>query len=270
MPKRKHQKPPKIDADFNEVLERVEQTDPNEVLPDAGEPTDAKTGNELVLYHTAKGQRIRARYDGATLWMTIAEVAHLFGRSVSVITRHIANVVEEGELPAANNLQKMQVNTRGKPPTLCSLDMIISVGYRVSSKEATQFRIWATSVLKEFIVKGFALDDERLAEPEQRDHFVGLRERIAKIRASEAMVYAELKRIFTMCGDYDPKASQTGRFFASVQNKLHNAITSQTAAEIIKARANADERDMDKLEGGRDQTSRHEDREELPRTNRDR
>jgi Virulence protein RhuM family len=163
MPKRKHQKPPKIDADFNEALERVEQTDPNEVLPDAGEPTDAKTGNELVLYHTAKGQRIRARYDGATLWMTIAEVAHLFGRSVSVITRHIANVVEEGELPAANNLQKMQVNTRGKPPTLCSLDMIISVGYRVSSKEATQFRIWATSVLKEFIVKGFALDDERLA-----------------------------------------------------------------------------------------------------------
>jgi hypothetical protein len=119
--------------------------------------------------------------------------------------------------------------------------MIISVGYRVSSKEATEFRIWATSVLKEFIVKGFALDDERLEEPEALDHFVELRERIAAIRSAEAMVYAELKRIFAMCGDYDSKSPETGKFFASVQNKLHNAITSKTAAEIIKARANADE-----------------------------
>jgi len=104
-------------------------------------PADAKSGNEIIVFQSKNGKRVRTRYDGDTLWLTVGEVAQLFGKSVSVITRHIANVVDEGELPAANNLQKMQVNTRGRPPTLCSLDMIISVGYRVSSKEATEFRI---------------------------------------------------------------------------------------------------------------------------------
>ena len=117
-------------------------------------------GHELVIYSTGKGPRVQARFDGETLWLTQAQLAELFGRDVSVISRHIAGIVQDGELPEESNLQKMQIAGSTKPVAFSSLDMAISVGYRVNSVEGTRFRLWANRVLKEYIVKGFSLDDD--------------------------------------------------------------------------------------------------------------
>jgi len=155
---------------------------------------DADTGDRFLIYTTQKGIKVELRYAGDALWMTQAQMAELFGRDVSVISRHIANILEEGELPEEGSLQKMQTTHGGRPGTLYSLDMIISVGYRVSSTQATLFRKWATAVLVRFATEGFVVDVERLRDSGDFDRIAELRETIREIRASEANLYAEASR----------------------------------------------------------------------------
>jgi hypothetical protein len=219
------------------------------VAGNAAEPVhvteEAETGDRFLIYSTAKGIEVRLRFDGDSLWMTQAQMSDLFGRDVSVISRHIANVVDEGELEEESNLQKVQIAGSTKPVSLYSLDMVISVGYRVSSGQATLFRKWATDKLVQFATKGFVVDVERLKAPSERDHFRELRELIREIRASEANVYAELRRVLSLCSDYAALTEQRRTaFFAAVQNKLLYAVTTMTAAELRKSRASAGKDNM--------------------------
>lgn len=163
---------------------------------------DADTGDRLLIYATGKGLRVELRYVGDALWMTQAQMAELFGRDVSVISRHIANVLEEGELVEEGNLQFVQIARSTKPVALYGLDMIISVGYRVSSAQATLFRKWATGVLVRFATRGFVVDADRLKDGAEQDRIAELREAIRDIRSAEANVYAELRRICALCQDY--------------------------------------------------------------------
>ena len=159
---------------------------------------DERTGDRFLVYSTDKGLQLDIRYDGDALWMTQAQIAELFGRDVSTISRHISNIVDEGELDESN-LQKAQIASSTKPITLYSLDMVISVGYRVSSAQATLFRRWATDKLVQFATKGFVIDSNRLKQPENADRIAELREIIRDIRSDEANVYRELRRICAMC-----------------------------------------------------------------------
>lgn len=204
---------------------------------------DEATGDRFLVYGTDKGLRLDIRYEGDALWMTQAQIGQLFGRDVSTVSRHIANVIEEGELDEATSLQKVQTTT-GRPATLYSLDMVISVGYRVSSAQATVFRRWATGVLVQFATKGFVVDALRLKTPGNADRIAELREIIRDIRADEANVYSELRRICAMCQDYDPSSGAAREFYTRTQAKLVYAVTSHTPAEILAARARADQPNM--------------------------
>lgn len=199
---------------------------------------DPETGDRFLVYATDKGLRLDIRYAGETLWMTQAQIVELFGRDVSVISRHIKNILEEGELPEEGNLQKMQIARSTRPVTLYSLDMVISVGYRVSSAKATLFRRWATGILVQFARKGFVVDALRLKEPEAIDRVAELREIIRDIRSDEANVYRELRRICSLCQDYDGTTETARAFYRQIQAKLVYAVTSQTPAEILIQRAN--------------------------------
>ncbi|HEY4202119.1 MAG TPA: RhuM family protein [Devosiaceae bacterium] len=206
-----------------------------------GEPVhlveDSETGDHFLVYGTGKGMRLDIRYEGETLWMTQAQIGHLFGRDVSTVSRHIANVFEEGELDEGTSLQKVQTTT-GRPASLYNLDVVISVGYRVSSAQATAFRRWATGVLVQFAKKGFVVDAARLKQPENADRIAELREIIRDIRSDEANLYAELKRICALCQDYDGSTEAAREFYQHTQAKLVYAVTSHTPAEIIAGRAN--------------------------------
>ena len=158
-------------------------------------------------------------------------------RNPTRMNRHIANILEEGELDEPTSLQKTQTSL-GRPSLLYSLDMVISVGYRVSSAQATVFRRWATTVLVQFAKKGFVVDAPRLKQPENSDRIAELREIIRDIRADEANVYRELKRICAMCQDYDPASDASREFYQHTQAKLVYAVVSHTPAEIIASRAN--------------------------------
>lgn len=197
---------------------------------------DAETGDRFLVYGTEKGFRLDIRYEGETLWMSQAQIAALFGRDRSVITKHISNVIEERELDEATSVQKMHTS-QGRPAVLYNLDMIISVGYRVSSTQATTFRRWATAVLVQFAKKGFVVDAPRLKAPENTDRVAELREIIRDIRSDEANVYRELQRICAMCQDYSGADEKARAFFQHTQAKLIYAVTSQTPAEIIASRA---------------------------------
>ncbi|MCP8883011.1 virulence RhuM family protein [Devosia sp. XJ19-1] len=207
-----------------------------------GEPVhlveDADTGDRFLVYGTDKGMRLDIRYEGETLWMTQAQIGQLFGRDQSVISRHISNVVEEGELPEEGNMQKVHIASSARPVTLHSLDMVISVGYRVSSAQATVFRRWATGILVQFAKKGFVVDSARLKQPENSDRIAELREIIRDIRSDEANLYAELKRICALCQDYDGSTEAAREFYQHTQAKLVYAVTSHTPAEIVAQRAN--------------------------------
>jgi hypothetical protein len=182
-----------------------------------------------------------------TLWLPLVQLAELFGVQTPGISKHLKNIFESGELSREATISKMEtVQTEGERSVRRSidfynLDAIIAVGYRVNSKRATQFRIWATQVLKEYIKKGFVLDDERLKQGKQvfgEDYFKELLERVRSIRASERRIYQQITDIFAECSvDYDPKSDITQNFYAMVQNKFHYAITGQTAAEIIHSKA---------------------------------
>lgn len=217
-------------------------------MAEANEPVHLvereETGDRFLIYTDNRGVRVDLRYEGDALWMTQAQMASLFGRDVSVISRHIANVFEEGELEESGNLQFMQIARSTKPVALYSLDMVISVGYRVSSAQATLFRKWATGVLVQFATRGFVVDVERLKEPGQQDRITELRDIIRDIRSSEANVYAELRRICSMCQDYDPASPASRRFYQQMQAKLYYGVTMRTPADIVGSRSDADQPNM--------------------------
>lgn len=204
---------------------------------------DEKTGDRFLVYSTDKGLHLDIRYDGEALWMTQAQIAELFGRDVSTISRHINNIIDEGELDESN-LQKAQIASSTKPVTLHSLDMVISVGYRVSSAQATLFRRWATAKLVQFATKGFVIDSVRLKQPENADRLAELREIIRDIRSDEANVYRELRQICAMCQDYDSESSAWRDFYTRTQAKIVYAVTSHTPAEILQTRADASQPNM--------------------------
>lgn len=217
----------------------------------APEPSASGKGQFLV-YEAEDGYvKIDVRLEEETVWLPQTHLAELFQTSQQNISQHILNVYEEGELlPEATHKKYLLVRSEGGREVRrlvdhYNLDMIISVGYRVKSHVATRFRIWATQRLKEYIVKGFALDDERLKNPQQPfDYFEELTRRIQDIRTSERRFYQKITDIYATSIDYDPTLELSLSFFKTVQNKMHWAITGQTAAEIVHARADAEKPNM--------------------------
>ncbi|WP_455634009.1 RhuM family protein [Parabacteroides sp.] len=205
--------------------------------------------SNILLYKTKQGEtRIEVIFNSETFWMSQKRMADLFGVDVRTINYHLGQIYESGELAKEATIRKIGiVQSEGerdveRTPMFYNLDAIIAVGYRVNSYQATQFRIWATSVLKEMIVKGFVLDDERLKQGKHfgKDYFDDLLERIREIRASERRYYQKITDVYAECSaDYDPKAETTQLFFKMVQNMMHWAVTHQTAAEIKYARADS-------------------------------
>ena len=199
--------------------------------------------SDFLLYTSSNGKiKVDVVLQDENIWLTQKAMGELFGKERSVITKHIKNIFDSGELDEESNVQKMHFAHSDKPIKFYNLDAIISVGYRVNSYQATQFRIWATKTLKEYIIKGFVMDDERLKQGNQvfgKDYFEELLERIREIRASERKFYQKITDIYALSADYDKNAPTTKEFFASVQNKLHWAITGKTAAEIVYDSADA-------------------------------
>ncbi|MFR6290032.1 MAG: virulence RhuM family protein [Peptococcaceae bacterium] len=201
--------------------------------------------SNMIIYITEDGlTKIETTFDEDTVWLSKAQMAELFQRDRSVISKHIKNVFEEGELPKESNVQILHITSSDKPVEFYSLDVIISVGYRVKSKRGTQFRIWAANILKEYMKKGFVLDDERLKNLGGGGYFKELLERIRDICASEKVFYRQVLEIYATSIDYDPKAEISIRFFKKVQNKIHYAIHGQAAAEVIYTRADAEKEFM--------------------------
>lgn len=195
----------------------------------------------MIIYQTEDGKtKIDVHLEDETVWLTQAEMSELFQREISTISRHIRNIFSEGELsPNESNLRFLQIATSDKPVAFYSLDVIISVGYRVKSIRGTQFRIWANSILKEYIIKGFSLNDEKLKNGGGR-YFKELLQRVRDIRSSERNLYQQVTDIYATSVDYDPKAQITRDFFATVQNKMHYAVHKHTAAEIIYDRVDSE------------------------------
>ena len=195
---------------------------------------------ELIIYQTEDGlTKIDVRMDNETVWLTRKQMAELFDRDLSVIGRHIRNIFEEGELMEESNVQKMHIANSDKPVEFYSLDVIISVGYRVKSLRGTQFRIWANSILREYLIKGFAMNDELLKKAGGGNYFDELLARIRDIRSSEKVFWRKVLDIYATSADYSPDAAETMLFFKTVQNKMLFAATGQTAAELVSGRANA-------------------------------
>lgn len=202
--------------------------------------------SNLILYTTEDGKnRIQLRADGLTVWLTQLEMAELFNASKQNISLHLQNIFEDGELePAATVKESLTVQLEGtrevrRTLTLYNLDAILAVGYRVRSPRGVQFRRWASTVLKEYLVKGFVMDDERMKNPDGRpDCFDEMLARIRDIRASEKRFYQKVRDLFSLSTDYDTTDAATKVFFATVQNLLLYAVTRKTAAELITARAN--------------------------------
>lgn len=203
-------------------------------------------GGEFILYHTEDGRtRLEVRFKNETVWLSLNQMASLFQRDKSVISRHIKNIFDEGEL-ARSAVVAESATTAADGKTyqveFYNLDVIISVGYRVKSHRGTQFRIWATQRLREYLVKGFTMDDERLKNPPgkgHKDYFEEQLERIRDIRSSERRFYQKVLDIYATSVDYTPDMAISQQFFATVQNKMHWAVHGQTAAEVIHARVDA-------------------------------
>jgi hypothetical protein len=202
--------------------------------------------SEIIIYQNPDGNiKIDVRLEEETVWLTQAQLCELFQKSKATVSEHIKNVFEEGELDPSATVRKFRtVQFEGNREVErelehYNLDVIISVGYRVKSPQGTQFRIWATQRLKEYIIKGFALNDDRFKSGTSMNYFNELQERIREIRLSERFFYQKIKDIYTTSIDYDPKDEKTVEFFKVVQNKLLWAISDQTAAELVYRRADA-------------------------------
>ena len=201
---------------------------------------------ELILYTTEDGAaQIQLRAIDGAVWLTQSEIAELFQTTKQNVSLHIRNILAEGEIEAAATVKEnLTVQTEGKRAVqrtlmLYRLEMTLAVGYRVRSPRGVQFRRWATTALKEYLVKGFVMDDERLKDPAW-DYFDELLERIRDIRASEARFYQKVRDVLALSEDYDPKSRAAPDFYAKIQNKMLHAVTNHTAAELIAARANPD------------------------------
>ncbi|HEY8972323.1 MAG TPA: virulence RhuM family protein [Puia sp.] len=206
---------------------------------------------EILLYSIPEGKAtIEVFFEEETFWLSQKKMAELFNVSVKTISEHLQNIFNTNELEIDSVIRNFRITAadgKNYNTQFYSLDAIIAVGYRVNSMEATRFRIWATKTLREFIIKGFVLDDERLKQGKNfgKDYFEELLERIREIRASERRFYQKITDIYAQCSiDYDPKAEITLTFYKTVQNKLHWAVTGQTAAEIIHQRADATKPNM--------------------------
>ena len=212
----------------------------------------SSNNSDFILYTSPDGEvRVDVFVNEETVWLTQKAMQELFNRAKSTISEHISNVFAEGELIENQVVRKFRTTADdGKEydTTYYNLDVIISVGYRIKSQKGTQFRIWATKTLKEFIIKGFVLDDKRLKQGGQvfgKDYFEELLERIREIRASERRFYQKITDIYSQCSiDYDATSEFTTNFYKTVQNKLHWAITGNTAAEIINRRVNVEKPNM--------------------------
>ncbi|WP_217522973.1 virulence RhuM family protein [Vibrio metschnikovii] len=207
--------------------------------------------SEFLLYTAPNGDvKVEVLLSGETIWLTQKRIAQLFGVGVPAISKHLDNIYDSGELQREATISILEtVQQEGKREVkrkleYYNLDVVISVGYRVNSAQATQFRIWATQLIKDYIIKGFTMDDERLKNGRffGKDYFKELLERVRSIRASERRIYQQITDIFAECSiDYDPKSETTRLFYAHVQDKFHFAITGHTAAEIIALKADANQ-----------------------------
>ncbi len=207
------------------------------------------TNHDFLIYRDSNNDvKVSVMLINNDIWLTQNLIAELFGVGRSTITEHINNILNSGELIENNTVGKADVDHSKKTVKIYNLDMIIAVGYRVNSKKATNFRIWATKVLREYMIKGFVMDDERLKNPNYifgEDYFDEMLERIRNIRSSERRFYQKITDIYSLCSiDYDKDSEITKEFFKIVQNKLHYAITGQTAAEIIYNRVDAEKEHM--------------------------
>lgn len=210
-----------------------------------------KTAQDQVIIYE---DRIEARFEGETVWLTIEQMAELFDKDRTVINKHILNIYKEGELVEASSMRKVQKlhlsanspetpilsNLSSRKPNLYNLDVIISVGYRVKSIQGTRFRQWATARLREYIVKGFALDSDRLKSIGGGGYWRELLDKIRDIRSSEKVLYRQVLDLYATAVDYDPKSEISSEFFKIVQNKLHFAAHGQTAAEVVYMRVDSD------------------------------
>ena len=207
-----------------------------------------QNNSEMMIYTTEDGlTKIETTFDGDTVWLSIDQMAELFQRDKSTISRHVKNIFTEGELKReaiVANFATTAADGKTYQVDYYNLDVIISVGYRVKSQRGVQFRIWATGILKEYMRKGFALDDERLKNLGGGGYFKELLERIRDIRASEKVFYRQVLEIYATSIDYYPQAEISIQFFKKVQNKIHYAIHGQTAAEVIYTRADAEKEFM--------------------------
>ena len=205
--------------------------------------------NQIIIYNTEDGEaRIEVEVRGETVWLSQKQMAELFDKDRKTITEHIQNVFKDGELAknsVCRNFQHTAADGKRYDVNFYNLDVIISVGYRVKSLRGAQFRIWATQKLRDYIIKGFAMDDERLAEGRvAKTYFEEWEERIRKIRTSEANFYQKVRDVFATSADYNPKTDYAKKFFAVVQNKFHFAITGLTAAEIVSGRISSRKKNL--------------------------
>ncbi|PIQ29976.1 MAG: cell filamentation protein Fic [Bacteroidetes bacterium CG18_big_fil_WC_8_21_14_2_50_41_14] len=201
--------------------------------------------SDFILFKTEDEKiSVDVRFEEDSVWLSQEQMATLFERDRSVIVKHIAKIFSEGELEEKSNVQFLHIANSDKPVKFYNLNVIISVGYRVKSKRGTQFRIWATKRLNEYIRKGFTMDDERLKNLGGGGYWKELLQRIRDIRASEKVFYRQVLDIYSTSIDYDPKAGVSVEFFKKVQNKIHYAVHGQTAAEVIFTRADAEKEFM--------------------------
>lgn len=204
-----------------------------------------ESSSEILIYQSKDGRiKLQTRLDGDTVWLSIEQMAELFQKGRSTINEHILNIYEEGELEKESSLRKIGISDFStKPTNFYNLDVIISVGYRVKSLQGTKFRQWATQRLKEYIIKGFVMDDEKL-KLARNDYFEELLSRIRDIRSSEKVFWRKVLDIYATSMDYDPRVESSQTFFKTIQNKMHWAAHGNTAAEIIYKRVDSEKPNM--------------------------
>ena len=210
---------------------------------------EEEENNKIIIYNTEDGHtKVDVRLIDETVWLSQSQMAELFDKDVRTINEHIKNIFIEGELAEVSFIRNFRITASdGKKydTNVYNLDVIISVGYRVKSHRGTQFRIWATQKLKEYIIKGFVMDDERLADGKvSNGYFEEFEERIRRIRTSEKNFYQKVRDVFATSADYNPRLDYAKKFFATVQNKFHYAITGLTAAEIVSKRIDSNKKNM--------------------------
>ena len=214
---------------------------------------DINQKGEILIYQTEKGEtKIDVYLEDGTIWLTQKHIAQLYGKGVNTINEHIKNIILDGELQESSTIREFRIvqNEGGREVArkikFYNLDMILAIGYRVRSNVGVQFRNWTSKVLKEYMQKGFVMNDERLKNPKKfgDDYFDELLERIRDIRASEKRFYQKIKDIYSLSVDYNPALESTKDFFATVQNKLLYAVTGQTAAELISERVDSSKDNM--------------------------